>query len=146
MAIVICGFPGVGKTTLFKELSDKGYKILDSDSSQFPKEGFPENYIAHIEESVSNGYVVLASTHAEVRKALAEKDIPYILARPSAIYQKEEYLQRYRNRESPEAFIELMEKNWEKFYNDVATDFNGEHWLVGPGEYLDQITSYINNR
>ena len=47
---VICGFPGVGKSTLFKELEDSDYLVLDSDSSTFDKTKFPENYIEHIKE------------------------------------------------------------------------------------------------
>lgn len=32
---IISAFPACGKTYAFKKLNEKGYKILDSDSSQF---------------------------------------------------------------------------------------------------------------
>lgn len=146
MAIVICGFPGVGKTTLFNLLKEQGIRVLDSDSSKFPKDGFPANYIEHIEQAIAEDNIVLVSTHAEVRAALAAKGINYILARPATVEQKEEYLQRYRDRGSPEPFLQLMEKNWEQFFNDVKNDASAEHFALPPNHYLFTIVAYLENR
>lgn len=47
--IVIAGFPGVGKSYAMR--IDDGYNgiyVRDSDSSKFPKDGFPQNYVEHI--------------------------------------------------------------------------------------------------
>lgn len=146
MATVICGFPGVGKTTLFNQLKEQGIRVLDSDSSQFPKDGFPANYIEHIEKAIAEDNIVLVSTHAEVRAALAAKGIHYILARPANIEQKEEYLQRYRDRGSSAFFLELMDNNWKKFFSDVKNDMNAEHFVLLPNEYLIDIMTYLENR
>lgn len=145
MTKVICGFPGVGKSTLYRELKEQGVQILDSDSSTFDKAEFPENYLQHIQMARTAGFMLLVSTHKEVREGLHKLGIPIILARPASIDQKEEYLQRYRDRGSPPEFVELMDKRWEMFYNDVSADFRAEHWLVHPGEYLAEIVPYLTN-
>lgn len=143
MTKVICGFPGVGKSTLYRELKEQGVQILDSDSSTFDKASFPENYLTHIEMARLAGFTVLVSTHREVREGLHARNIPFILARPASTDQKQEYLQRYEDRGSPPEFVQLMDRMWDTFYDDVAKDFKAEHWLVQPGEYLNEITPYL---
>ena len=44
-SIIISGFPGLGKSVLYKE---NKVNYSDSDSSKFSKKNFPENYIKHI--------------------------------------------------------------------------------------------------
>lgn len=137
---VICGFPGVGKSTLFKKLKNSGFPILDSDSSTFDKANFPANYITHIKQALEEGFWVLCSTHTAVRAALAEAGISYALAAPTDRYLKDEYMQRYRERGSPEAFLKLMDEKFEEFVDDVwINDQHGVHIGLGEGEYLDRI-------
>ncbi len=114
---VVCGFPGVGKTTLFNQLSKKKQKVLDSDSSKFDKKDFPENYINHIKKSIKDGYTVLASSHDVVRDSLIDNKIPFILVYPSKEL-KQEYLKRYTDRGSPTAFNQLLDKNWDKWIKE----------------------------
>ncbi len=109
---VICGFPGVGKSTLFKELKDSKYKVLDSDSSTFDKKDFPSNYIEHIKEKTKEGYTILASSHKEVRDALIKEEMLFTLVYPDKSL-KDEYLARYKERGSPQSFIDLLDKNWD---------------------------------
>ncbi|BDD79797.1 hypothetical protein [Burkholderia phage FLC9] len=141
---VICGFPGVGKTSLFTALKSAGFPILDSDSSLFDKTQFPMNYIEHIKNSLENGYWVLCSTHTAVRNALALAGIRYVLAVPAHKYLKDEYMQRYRERGSPEAFLQLMDAKWDEFMDDVwKNDQHGIHYGLAEGEFLDKIASSL---
>jgi adenylate kinase family enzyme len=141
---VICGFPGVGKTTLFKKLKAQGILISDSDSSQFNKDQFPQNYIEHIQACLNAGAWVLCSTHTVVREALAAAGIKYALAVPADKYLKDEYMERYRKRGSPEAFLKLMDAKFEEFVDDVwLNDKHGLHIPLDEGQYLDSIADDI---
>jgi hypothetical protein len=136
MPNVICGFPGVGKSTLFRNRGD--LKILDSDSSTFDKAEFPQNYIAHIKEKIAEGYIILASTHDVVRNALVENNIPFGIVYP-ALNCKEEYLQRYRDRGSPQAFIDLMDAKWVDFVNGCASQKGCISYCMPKGQYMPSI-------
>ena len=54
-SIIISGFPGLGKSILYKE---NKVNYSDSDSSKFSKKNFPENYIKHIKEVMTKKQLV----------------------------------------------------------------------------------------
>lgn len=139
---VICGFPGVGKSSLYNKLKEENFSIVDSDSSQFDKSKFPQNYIEHIQQKLNEGYWVLCSTHSVVRKALKEAGILYYLAIPT-YDQKEEYMERYKNRGSPEAFLKLMDNKWDDFIKDVEDDDCKYKYFLFSGRYLDSMMNII---
>ena len=131
---VICGFPGIGKTYLFNNQDNLGIKVADSDSSKFSKiendqgelvqnPDFPINYINHIIDLINGHEVnyILVSSHHDVREALSNAHIPYTVIYPTK-QMKEVYIQRYRDRESPEKFIALLEDKFDKFVDDCAHD------------------------
>lgn len=124
--IIISGFPGIGKSYLFN--NNLGLKVKDSDSSLFSwiEKGvrhpdFPNNYISHIKECIGEYDVVLVSSHEVVRDALKESGLEYTIVYPS-IELKEVYLKRYKERGNNEAFIELLENNWEKWITDIDNE------------------------
>lgn len=136
MPQVICGFPGVGKSTLFTNRGDQ--KILDSDSSTFDKANFPANYIAHIKEKIAEGYTILASTHDVVRQALVDNEIEFGIVYP-ALNCKAEYLQRYADRGNPQGFIDLMESKWVDFVNGCAAQKGCVSYCMPQGKYMPTI-------
>lgn len=136
---VICGFPGVGKTT-FKNQT-KNLIVQDSDSSNFPKDQFPQNYIQHIQAALANEDIdyILVSSHDNVRAALAEAEIPYVLVYPNKEC-KSEYLERYRNRGSSEAFIKLLSDNWDSWVAGCSNDIHAIKKIgLTPGQTLSDI-------
>lgn len=138
---VFSGFPGVGKSTVFKEAD--GLVVADSDSSTFDKKEFPDNYMMHITETRPKVDVLLVSSHDVVRDELEERGIPFHLVYPS-IDQKAEYMQRYINRGSPQPFLDLMDNNWEKFIAGCAAQQGCVHVVLKPGQFLgDVIHDYL---
>lgn len=132
---IYSGFPGVGKSTLVANHPE--YK--DSDSSQFDKAHFPANYITHIKETIQAGNPILVSSHKAVREALVENNLPFVLYYPSREC-KEEYLQRYRDRNSPEAFINLLSQMWDTWITECE-EWPGDKVEMVPNSYLDD---YLN--
>lgn len=78
--LIISAFPGCGKSFL-KEIINTGVRVSDSDSSHFPKDQFPQNYIEHIKGLDSD--IALVSSNKEVRASLVDNNMPFFLCYPS---------------------------------------------------------------
>lgn len=119
---IILGFPGVGKSfvTDHTDISSS-----DSDSSQFDKANFPQNYIDHIESLIGKVEYIFVSTHNEVRKAIGEKGWSHYVVFP-ATYEKDDYMERYRERGSPDAFVELMNSKFEDFVEEIESEISNK--------------------
>lgn len=139
---VVCGFPGVGKSTAFN--SEKKYKVSDSDSSLFDKSQFPSNYIQHIKQQQEIMDFVMVSTHKVVRDALILEEIPFYLVYPTYSL-KDVFIQRYIDRGSPEPFIQLMKDNFERFVDecfDVKSVY-ANHIVITPDNVNETILQRI---
>ena len=134
---VYSAFPGVGKTYYFKT-TDKN--VLDSDSSTFDKSLFPDNYIEHIERNIQNPIVdnILVSSHKDVRDALLKKGIPFVLVYPDRNI-KEEYIQRYKDRGNNDAFVDLLDKNWDNWIDEMDNQEGCKKIILGSGQYLTDV-------
>ncbi len=142
MTRIISAFPGTGKS-YFHRNSDS--KVLDSDSSQYSwiEEGvrnpdFPNNYIAHIKGNIGDADFILVSSHEVVRTALVTEGIEYTLVFPE-ISLKEEYVERFRQRGSPQAFVDLLEKNWDSWITELEKQSGCTHVKLKQGQYLSDI-------
>lgn len=136
---IIAGFPGVGKSWLKNKY---GNNISDSDSSKFSKDNFPQNYIDHIKSLIGNKIVILVSTHKDVLNKLEEEGIEYSLVYPNRDL-KQEYLERYKQRGSPEGFINLLDNKWDEFHNDLEQTNPDKRIILKQGEYLKDILNEL---
>lgn len=139
---IISAFPGMGKTYFYNNAN--GITIADSDSSKYSwiynddgtKERnpeFPKNYIEHIKSLIGKVEYIFVSTHEEVRNALFDNKIPFIVVYPNACL-KSEFIERYKNRGSDEAFVKLMD---EKF----------DEWVEGIYDWIkDKTRSYSDHK
>lgn len=142
MTKVVAGFPGVGKSVLFK---NSNLNVLDSDSSKFSwiepgvrHPDFPQNYINHIKVNIGVADIILVSSHDVVRKALAESGIEYYLVYPD-ISLKEEYLDRYRQRGNDEKFIALLKSKWEEFILSIEEKTFPTLLKLSSNQYLSDV-------
>lgn len=133
---VIAAFPGCGKSTM----SATDFEIDDCDSSLFDKVAFPGNYIAYIKQRVEVG-AIFVSSHGIVRDALVESGIDFWLVYPEREC-KAEYLQRYRERGSPEKFIELLDVNWDTWISECETYPVNYRIAIKPGHFLSDVITY----
>lgn len=135
---IVCAFPGTGKT-YFCDSSQANYALAnycrDSDSSNFPKENFPQNYIAHIKSMLGIIGVVFVSSHKEVRDALAAEGIEYTLVYPHANL-KDEYLKRYEDRGDSWRFISLVNTMWDQWMAELQADKSKRHIVLPANGYL----------
>lgn len=139
---VYSAFPGVGKTTYFNTTEKN---VLDSDSSKFDKKHFPDNYIEHIERNIQDPNVdkILVSSHKDVRDALVKREIPFVLVYPDRSL-KDEYIERYKERGNNDAFVSLLDKNWDDWMDemDSMSPQDGQTLYkvkLGSGQYLTDV-------
>lgn len=135
--LVISAFPGCGKTQFFKEQTDSEI-ILDSDSSKFDKSEFPENYIKHIKQNLDSVDIIFVSSHDTVREALVKEEIEYILVYPDRSL-KDEYIERYKKRGNLEGFINLLEKNWDTWIDELENQKGCAHKILKSDEYISDV-------
>lgn len=147
-AIVICGFPGIGKTTLLDRVGKS--TILDSDSSNFSwanqaknerNPDWPGNYIDYIKKNHDKADVILVSSHDVVRNALVNAGIKFTLVYPS-LQMREEYIKRYKDRGNDEKFVKLLETNYENWIKELMAQKGCTHVVLQSGQYLSDV---INN-
>ena len=166
-AILISAFPGCGKSTFYNKYSsysetqDERYKdcsnckILDSDSSQFSwiwKDGqktdernpeFPANYVEHIKENMLTQDIIFISTHESVRNALKEAGLQFTLIYPDGSL-KEEWIRRFEERKSPEAFVQTVSNNWDTWIDQLEEETSDKIVLEDKDDTLE--TAIINKK
>jgi hypothetical protein len=138
--MVVCGFPGIGKTTSTKEYKNF-WEMCDLDSSEFyGLTDWPLNYINKIKDLSEEGNeyeIIFISTHKEVRTALRLDSIPYCIALPNK-FGKEKYIEYYRNKKSSNEFIEKISESWDILIDDLINDNPCiPHLFFGNNSYLD---------
>jgi hypothetical protein len=133
---IISAFPGCGKSHFFRQSKDM--VVLDSDSSTFDKSDFPRNYLEHIKSNIGKADIILVSSHKEVRDALVENNIWFELVYPDPSI-KQEFLQRYVDRGSPEKFISLLESNWNNWIGELEYQFGCKKIKLKQGQYLSDV-------
>ena len=145
---VISGFPGVGKSTLFRSLRHLEHvTVLDSDSSKFSWENeaerirhpqWPANYIDHIRENLRKADIILVSSHEVVRDALVKAGIEFELVYPGP-EMKAEYIKRYVDRGNNPKFVEMLETNYDTWIAELMNQTGCTHLVLGPGQYLSHV-------
>lgn len=144
MHLLISAFPGTGKSSIFRDTRDlSGFFVRDSDSSTFDKNLFPENYIQHLREAPEGDAITLVSSHDVVREAMSQEGWDFAVVFPR-VEDKAVYLQRYADRGSPAAFLDLMDKQWDTFQASVRKPLPGALLFeLPPAGYLSDSLTLI---
>lgn len=150
--LVICGFPGIGKTRFAQYMNKREHRmdILDLDSKPF-KTGdsdHPNMYCREIEKAYrSKEYsYILVSCHKKVREYMQAHGINYIIVMPE--YEPEndawkrtrnEYMKRYMSRGESIGFMQKIYDHWEDWmvemlFHDPAPKIQVHKW-----SYIDDI-------
>lgn len=171
--LVIVAMPAVGKSTLTRTLTDKGWVVADSDSSKFnfkmsedgsqyvdeagepvtdsklrvKNPNFLADYEADIRRKMDESSMVFVSAHAEVREMLKAVKIPFIYF----TYEedmKDDVISRILTRDTaqPNAIIaKVAEANWDLWMTQKDV---GEPLTVvelGKDNYLAQYVSELEH-
>ena len=133
--ILCSAFPGTGKSHYYR---NSELKVLDSDSSTFDKSDFPNNYNNHIKENIGKADVILISSHKDVRDALVENELDFLLVYPHKEL-KSDYIARYKERGSSKDFIDLISTNWYNWLGELNDQEGCEKIVLKQGEYISDV-------
>ena len=136
--VIICGFPGVGKTEAVRRLG--GERVHDSDSSKYEKfEGWEKGYCIDLINMATCGKYdyVFCSTHPKVLESLNElfNDIPmladdrFYIAIPAKDVKCEDWMKRFYTRDNShiknlQDFYTFLTSNWDMLINQDMMKYN----------------------
>lgn len=144
---IICAFPGSGKSYYVKNITARE-NVIDLDSNEYTSghtpdgkarnNNFPTNYIEDIKKHVDSTHIILVSCHIPVIKALVAQGFEPILVYPE---QKllPEYQKRYKSRQDPQPFINLLSKNWDMFLDELQKQNSCKHIILKKGQYISDV-------
>ena len=111
--MIICGFPGVGKTIMAKCSN-----WVDLESTPFRKQWLLYADVAkHMSD---NGYTVMVSTHSDLLDALEQIEASYTVVVPD-VEDVQIYMYRYEQRGDSADFCKKVYDNW---YNWIESIIN----------------------
>ena len=88
-------------------------------------------------ETTKKFEIVLIAQGNDIRDLLDENNIEYLISFP-AVECKEEYLNRYTARGNQQAFVELIESNFEKWVQDLM-NCSQQKLIINPGQHLEDV-------
>ena len=106
---IICGFAGIGKSYLAKELA--GW--IDLESTPFNK-----NWDLYTDVAIymqKNGYTPMLSCHKELREKLKEKGADYVVVIPK-LEHKQNYIKRYKERSEERRVGKECRSRWSPYH------------------------------
>lgn len=109
--MIICGFPGTGKSTMAKFS-----QWVDLESTPFEKDW--ERYAKVAKHMSDNGYTIMVSTHKELLAMFEQMEVPYMVIIPPTA-DKEIYLHRYEMRGNSYDFIRQLDTNWNQWISEI---------------------------
>ncbi|MBQ7465520.1 MAG: hypothetical protein IJS55_03245 [Oscillospiraceae bacterium] len=131
--LILCGFPGIGKTATQDLAERKGnFGFIDAESSSFrwvqllngkrlPNSDFPGNYIDFVTYCAGKYKVTMTATHKQVRDEMKRRGLAYIIVAPEKSL-KDEYILRYVARGSDMGLIEQVYDHWDEWLDELEKD------------------------
>lgn len=129
---IIAAFCGTGKTYICNQTNINAIEI---EYWKYKNEGLQKEYIGDVKKQIGNVDYIFISTEPEGLKLLQEQGISIILIYPENRLRNE-YLDRYIERDSPYDFIGTFMKYWDKWINELKEQEYCKHIILNENEYL----------
>ena len=133
---VLCAaFCGTGKSYLCNNFPDM-YKEIECWT--YRNGDFPNNYIKDVINMLGEIKYLFISTDPEILNGLNKLGIEIQLFYPQNELRND-YLDRYIDRDSPYDFIGTIMKNWDIWIDELKKQNYGKHTILKKGEYLQDV-------
>ncbi|MBS7020569.1 MAG: hypothetical protein KH135_01680 [Firmicutes bacterium] len=156
LGMIICGFSGIGKTTLGKKYQnvaeigqslfrniylDKSAYTMDREHRKNIRDGvlpnpeWPMNYVNKINELRKTHDIVCVFTDPELMETFQKLEVPFVIALPDKS-RKEEFINHFRERGQDEIFCKEAREAWDRRIDRLLA-MNEDKIILKEGEYLE---------
>jgi len=133
--ILCAAFCGTGKTYICDRTDINAIEI---EYWKYKNDGLQKEYIEDIKKQIGNVEYIFISTEPEGLKLLQKNGFDITLIYPENGLRNE-YLDRYIDRDSPYEFIGTFMKHWNIWINELKEQTYCKHIVVKKGEYLQDV-------
>ena len=135
---ICAAWPGTGKTYI----CEKGDNAIEIEYWKYKDEGLKEEYIKDVEDNFGKVDYIFISTDPEGLKILHNRGFNIILVYPENKL-REEYLDRFIERDSPCDFIGAFMKYWNMWLNELKKQEYCKHIVLESGQYLQDVINRL---
>jgi hypothetical protein len=133
--IICAAFCGTGKSYLCNNFSESYKEIEDW---EYRNGDFPNNYIQDVIKMIGRTQYLFISTEPLILKELNKLNVDVKLIYPENKLRNE-YLDRFIERDSPHDFIGAIMKYWNVWINELKEQNYCEHIILKSGQYLQDV-------
>lgn len=138
--IIICGFAGIGKSSIRDAVpSYQKISLYDLSSHAFLKdEGWEKNYVECAAALAKKYDYVFTSTHDVVIKELMRRKEKFYIVYPYR-HCKDEYVERFKKRGNSDEYIKRFMNRWDLFLNNIENLMHVNKIALRRGQYLSDV-------
>ena len=138
--IVYAAFCGTGKSYLCNNFPED-YKEIEC--WDYRNGDFPNNYVKEVIKMMGKIKILFISTDPVILREINKLDIKIHLVYPENELRNE-YLDRYIDRDNSYDFIGTMMKNWNIWINELKEQTYCQHIVLKSGQYLQDVLKMKN--
>lgn len=133
---VLCAaFCGTGKTYICEKTEIKAIEI---EYWKYKENGLQKEYIEDVKKYFGKVDYIFIATEPDGMKLLNDEGFNITLVYPKNELRNE-YLDRYIDRDSPYDFIGTFMKHWNLWINELKEQNYCKHIVLGSGQYLQDV-------
>ena len=138
---IIAAFCGAGKTYICEKTDIDAIEI---EYWKYVEKGLFYEYILEMKKHFGTVDYIFIATDPEGLRLLHKEGFQITLVYPE-IELRNEYLDRYIERDSPHDFIGVFMKCWNLWINELKEQSYCSHVVLAKGEYVETYLSSLNN-
>ena len=139
--VIVCGFFGVGKSSVTKYRPD--VKFIDLDAKFFVKQPGWEKMYVECALALTNEYdIVCLKSSDKVMNLLDRLGKKYYLVYPNR-YAKRDFMERAIKNTYSREWIENFFSRWESYLDEIDQQENANKIVLQSGEYLSDIVDRL---
>ena len=133
--LLYAAFCGTGKTYICEKTNKKAVEV---EYWKYKENGLFKEYVEDVKRYIGKVDYIFIATEPEGMKLLVNEGLKIILVYPKNELRNE-YLDRYIERDSPYDFIGTFMKHWNIWIDELKEQKYCDHIVLESGQYLQDV-------